>query len=170
MNLMTRRQTLAAIAQIAAASSLAACGMGSDDEPMSAVVSAPTSTDLEILASVAYDLFPHQSLSPELYIKVANSILALNDPVVDEGLNQLRGVADGIAWLEVADSNRIEILATIEGSDFFSLMRANTIAVLYSEPAFFELVGYGGSAVELGGYINRGFDDISWLPEQEAAQ
>jgi hypothetical protein len=27
----------------------------------------------------------------------------------------------------------------------------------------FDLVGYGGSAIEQGGYINRGFDDIDWL-------
>jgi hypothetical protein len=29
------------------------------------------------------------------------------------------------------------------------------------------MVGYGGSAIEQGGYINRGFDEIDWLPPQQ---
>lgn len=170
MNLITRRQILVAIAQIAATTSLVSCGAGTEDAPLSATTSLNGVSDLEVLASVAFDLFPYQSLSPELYVKVANSILALNDPRVTEGLKQLHDLSDQQSWLKISDDQRINILTTLQQSEFFGLMRANTIAVIYSEPAFFELVGYGGSAIEFGGYINRGFDDIDWLPEQESAQ
>lgn len=169
MNLMTRRKMLIAIANIAAVSTLVACGAGSEDSEISSTAMVQPD-DIEILASLAYDLFPYEALPPELYIKVANSILELNDPLVEEGLNQIYTLGNNQSWLEIPDEQRMNILTEIQQSDFFGLIRANTIAVIYSEPEFFDLVGYGGSAIEFGGYINRGFDDIDWLPEQELGQ
>lgn len=170
MNVMTRRKILAAIARIAAATTLTSCGMSSDEEPAAVGAVDVQASDLEMLASVAYELFPYQSLSPEHYVKVANAILALNDSIVTDGLMQLRALSNEQSWLALPDAERISILAEMQESNFFGLMRANTITIIYSEPAFFELVGYGGSAIEYGGYLNRGFDDIDWLPEQEAGQ
>ena len=69
------------------------------------------------------------------------------------------------SWLEADETLRLDLLGLLERSAFFTTMRATTIEVLYRDPAVFELVGYGGSAIEKGGYINRGFADISWLPE-----
>ena len=43
-------------------------------------------------------------------------------------------------------------------------MRSTTIEHLYRNREVWQLVGYEGSSVEYGGYIDRGFDDIDWLP------
>ena len=37
-------------------------------------------------------------------------------------------------------------------------------AELYYLPAVWALLGFEGSSVEFGGYVDRGFDDIDWLP------
>jgi hypothetical protein len=36
---------------------------------------------------------------------------------------------------------------------------------LYALPAVWQAIGYPGSSLEFGGYRNRGYDDIDWLPE-----
>jgi hypothetical protein len=60
-------------------------------------------------------------------------------------------------------------LASLEGTPFFAALRAGTVEVLYRSPEVFALVGYGGSAIEYGGYLNRGFDEIDWLPQAQTA-
>lgn len=164
MNLVTRRQTLKLIAQIAAGLSLTACGVDSNDEASLASESAQGNTDVEILASIAYELFPFQALSPVLYVNVAERVLGLGDPIVTEGLEVIRSIAGEQSWLSLQDEQRVEILSSIDESRFFTLMRATSIAVLYQDQETLDLVGYGGSAIEKGGYLNRGFNDITWLP------
>ena len=41
----------------------------------------------------------------------------------------------------------------------------HTIDVLYRNEEVLTFLGYQGSSIEYGGYLNRGFDDIDWLPE-----
>jgi hypothetical protein len=151
----TRRQALIAITQLIASTTLMSC---SSDASKTVEVS-----DLETLASVSYDLFPHQSLPYELYIEVAQRLLALDDSLVTDGLASLHSASDNQSWIDVPEAERIEILTAMEQSGFFALLRSTTIDVIYKTPEMFDLVGYGGSAIEQGGYINRGFDDITWI-------
>ena len=171
MNLITRRRALLAIAQIAATTSLISCGSSDNTEEVS-VAEDPNieHSDLSAIASVAYDLFPHETLPPELYIKVAQRVLDLNSPVVVEGIEQLKSNAVNKRWIDLDEAQRISVLTTLEKSEFFALIRSTTIDVLYKTPEMFELVGYGGSAIEKGGYLHRGFNDIDWLPATENAQ
>jgi hypothetical protein len=43
-------------------------------------------------------------------------------------------------------------------------VRTKTIGGLYGNPQVYQMFGYGGPSAELGGYIDRGFNDIGWLP------
>lgn len=163
---LTRRDMLLCISALATAT-VASC-----EDPSETVIPAagPTpagGSDLQILASVAYDLFPFPALAPELYIKAAEALLALNAPVVVEGLLQLRNASGTTAWMDLPEAQRIEVLTALEDSPFFTVARATTIAVLFRDQAVFDLVGYGGSAIEQGGYLNRGFEQITWLPEAQ---
>ena len=159
MSGLTRRAALAAIAQLAAAASLAGCSMGSDDTASSG------GNDVETLASVAYDLFPYDNLEPAVYVKAAEAIIATGDPMVADGLKQLSGKVNAKRWKDVPEAGRIAALTSLQDSDFFALIRSTSANVLYNNPAVWEIVGYGGPALEKGGYINRGFNDVSWLPE-----
>ena len=40
-----------------------------------------------------------------------------------------------------------------------------TIAVFYNNPLVWQAFGYEGEAFDYGGYIERGFDDLGWLPD-----
>lgn len=164
ISLLQRRQVLLAIAQIAGAASLSACG-GAAEAPAAAAPQGDT--DLALLASVAYDLFPFPALDAAMYVRVAERLLQAGNPAVPEGLMLLRAAVADQPWTEVEESRRLAVLGDMQATPFFAAVRAATLEVLYRSPEVFAMVGYGGSAIEQGGYINRGFGDIDWLPAQQ---
>ncbi len=155
-----RRQVLLAISQLALASALAAC----TDAAQQAAPAPAGDSDLELLASVAYDLFPYPALNAAMYVRIGEHLLQGGNPALADGLQQLRTAVGGMPWKEVDEARRIAVLTEIEGSPFFAAVRAGSLEVLYRSPEVFAMVGYGGSAIEQGGYLNRGFDAIDWLP------
>jgi len=100
-----------------------------------------------------------------LYVTIAQRMLDLDSPAVTEALAMLQENNGSTPWLELDETQRIELLSMLEQGAFFTTMRATAIEVLFRDPEVFALLGYGGSAIEQGGYINRGFADITWLPE-----
>lgn len=82
--------------------------------------------------------------------------------MIAAGLENLRGRMG--SWIDTPEEERLRILESLENSEFFATLRNLSVTRLYRQPAVWALLGYGGSAVEHGGYINRGFDDIAWLP------
>ncbi len=59
------------------------------------------------------------------------------------------------------------LLQRIEQTDFFKKIRGDLVVSLYNQKELWPKFGYEGSSAEHGGYINRGFDDIDWLPKAE---
>ncbi len=48
---------------------------------------------------------------------------------------------------------------------FSRRLRGDLIVSLYNNKEVWPKFGYEGSSAEHGGYINRGFADIDWLPK-----
>lgn len=123
----------------------------------------------QTLLVVARQLFPHDRLGDQYYAAVVEAVdkQAASDPalrqLLTDGVARLDG-ARGIAWLQLSDGARHAVLKSVEGSEFFTTFRMATINNLYTNPLVYRLFGYEGSSVEYGGYIERGFDDIGWLP------
>jgi hypothetical protein len=157
--LTTRRQVLVTISQLAAAATLAACTRSGNQ-----ATGTSGGPDLELLASVAYDILPYAELTPDLYVKAAQQILDLHDAGMPDGLKKLRDASNNVPWKDLAEPDRVAILTSMQDTPFFEVLRSNTLLVLLREPATFAVVGYGGSAMQFGGYLHRGFNDISWLP------
>ncbi len=157
---LRRRKMLLAISQLALAAALTACG----NAEQKVAPAAAGDSDLELLASVAYDLFPYAGLQADLYVQVGDHLLKASNPVITAGLQQLRTVVGSAPWKQVDEAKRLAVLTELQTSPFFAALRAGALEVLYRAPEMFALVGYGGSAIEQGGYINRGFADIDWLP------
>lgn len=153
-----RRKFLVAISHLAAVSALAACGR---KEVPAAEKSGES--DLDLLAGVAYDLLPFSELPPASYRKAAQQIMDLNNADVVAGLAKLREFSRSTAWRDLPEADRLTLLSSWQDSSFFSVLRANTVRALLRDPATFAIVGYGGPSIQLGGYLNRGFDDITWL-------
>jgi hypothetical protein len=123
----------------------------------------------QTLLVMARQLFPHDRLGDQYYAAVIDAVdkQAASDPalrkLLAEGVAQLDG-ARGIRWVELSSGARSAVLKMAETSEFFSTMRTATINHLYGNPLVCRFFGFEGSSVEHGGYINRGFDDIGWLP------
>jgi len=39
------------------------------------------------------------------------------------------------------------------------------VVALYDDREVWNLLGYEGPSYDKGGYLNRGFDDLDWLPK-----
>jgi len=61
------------------------------------------------------------------------------------------------------EADRTAILKSIESDAFFQTIRGGLVVGLYNQPEVWSMLGYEGSSFEHGGYLNRGFDDVSWL-------
>jgi hypothetical protein len=53
----------------------------------------------------------------------------------------------------------------IEETEFFKKLRSDLVVSLYNQKDLWPKFGYEGASAEKGGYLHRGFDDISWLPK-----
>lgn len=124
-----------------------------------------------VLLGVTRTLFPHEILGDRFYWPIVASIdAAMSDESTAEAVRTgLAALGAGFAELDAAA--REAALARLEGTPFFTLAYNETINGLYTNRELWKLFGYEGSSVEHGGYINRGFDKIDWLPaDGEGAQ
>jgi hypothetical protein len=64
-----------------------------------------------------------------------------------------------IGW----ETQRVQLLRDIEKTTFFQRIRGSLITGIYNNQEAWPLFGYEGESAPMGGYPNRGFDDISWL-------
>jgi len=125
------------------------------------------------LLQMARDIYPHDRFGDALY---AAAIRQHEDRAVTDAEFQ-QFLADGVADLDARaveaghasytaagwEADRVAILHGIEDQPFFQTIRGSLVVGLYNQPAVWELLGYEGSSVEHGGYLERGFDDIAWL-------
>jgi hypothetical protein len=123
----------------------------------------------ETLMVMARQLFPHDRLGEQYYAVVVDAVdkQAAGDAalrkLLTEGVAGL-DAARGLPWLQLSAGARSAVLRSVENGEFFSSMRSATINNLYTNPLVYRFFGFEGSSVEYGGYIDRGFDDIGWLP------
>ena len=59
-------------------------------------------------------------------------------------------------------------MQAIEGRPFFNTVRGQCVTSLYDNDMAFAVFGYEGACFEKGGYIQRGFQDLKWLPAPPA--
>jgi hypothetical protein len=115
-------------------------------------------------------LYPHDSVADAAYAQVADALLAdagrarAQRDLLLAGERALNRSASG-GWLRLAEEDQISALRAIEGDPFFVAVRNGVRDRLYALPAVWKAIGYPGSSLEFGGYLNRGYADINWLPE-----
>ena len=80
-----------------------------------------------------------------------------------QGLESLATAAGG-SFADADDATALALLRDIEGAEFFRFVRGVTVVTLYNDHEVWDLLGYEGSSYEKGGYVDRGFDDLDWLP------
>ena len=110
-------------------------------------------------------LYPHDALADATYADVVKGLVSDSETLSAcvEALNAARS-SD---WLGLREDEQIAVMREIEDSPYFTTVRYKVQGGLYNHPDLWQLIGYPGSSLEFGGYIDRGFDDIDWLPEDE---
>lgn len=119
-------------------------------------------TGLLTLVAAMQRLVPHGSLDPAVYRDAVLAFMssAADDPVIAAGLEEL--VAR--KFLEQPEAGQVALLAGIEGTPFFDSVRDAAVRGVYGDERSWDMLGYGGDASRFGGYVDRGFNDIDWLP------
>ena len=124
------------------------------------------------MAALARTLYPHDALPDAVYARVSAKL----DEAAREDAAQAQVVNDGVAdldgrgdqpFVERSAEQQLADAKAIAGSDFFELVRSTAVVEIYSDPQTWKLLGYEGRRSTKGGYIDRGFNDLDWLPDPE---
>jgi hypothetical protein len=130
----------------------------------------PDDVTMRAMVRMARLLYPHDAMSDAIYGEILDNTLAAtaSDGSFAEALNaaeQALDAARSADWVDLDESQQIAVMHELEGEGFFAAIQGAVRGGLYFHPEFWKHIGYPGSSKELGGYINRGSDDIDWLPE-----
>lgn len=131
--------------------------------------------EIDELAAYSHTLLPILPESHPRYRQVADKLanLAVQDvnmaAFIGGGLKET-GFPDRRTWQEMNTDERTSLIAIQQNTPFFGFLRWTTTEIVMRDPVLWERLGYEGSAIEHGGYIHRGFDDIDWLPQATREQ
>ena len=128
--------------------------------------------DKSLLVRILRVAFPHDSFPDGPYERTATTMLEQAGEslwyslVLKKGLVTLQDV-DGTSFndLDVLDATRV--LHRVQTTEFFGFIRRTAVLTLYDHEDVWELLGYEGPSFDQGGYLQRGFDDLDWLPEPQ---
>ena len=171
-DLITRRSfarqfgfTVAAggVAALLAPPLLQAATAGIDEAALSAA-------DLESIALYSHTLCPMLAPADPHYRAVTATVAQASrqNPataaLIREGLNTINRPGKP-GFVALTPDQRAEIVLSQQGTALFNYLHWLTAESVLRDPTLWKQIGYQGSAIEFGGYLNRGFDDIDWLPK-----
>ena len=120
-------------------------------------------------------IFPHENM-PEainaIAVKDLDTAAAGDAGMADtplaqairEGLERLDEETGG-DWMAADPDAQLAAVEAITDTELFHTVRGRCITSLYDNDLAFAHFGYEGEAFSKGGYLGRGFDDLSWLPD-----
>lgn len=123
-----------------------------------------------LLTRMVRVMFPHERFPDGPYERTADAILeAAGDDIrmraqLDQGLRDL-DVAGSAPFEQLSDEQALDVLRGMSSTEFFEAVRAKTILTLYNDPEVWQLLGWEGESYSKGGYLERGFADLDWLPD-----
>lgn len=133
-------------------------------------------TQADQLLRMVQDIYPHPKLlTLAHYQTVAATVTskigadAAKAVALKEGLVRINAKAQalhGKPYTKITDANSREgVLRHFQNEAFFQNVRWAAYFAIYDNKKIWPLFGYEGSSVEHGGYIDRGFSDITFVPK-----
>ncbi len=122
------------------------------------------------ITAAARTMYPHDALPDAVYARVADKLVegAEGSP------ETARTIEEGVAILnhdrvfaEMSADLQLKVVEGVEDTEFFELVRSTAVVEIYTDERTWQLVGYEGPSFDKGGYIDRGFNDLDWLPDPE---
>jgi hypothetical protein len=165
---MTRRQLLSRSVAVGASFVVGAGFVASGNAAWAMETNAIKPESMATLIQMARDIYPHDQVGDEFYASAVKGYdSAENAEQVEAGITELNAAAAAAGhadYLSIGwEEDRVAVLKAIEGGVFFQTIRAGLVTGLYNQKALWPIFGYEGESFTLGGYIERGFDDINWL-------
>jgi hypothetical protein len=75
--------------------------------------------------------------------------------------------AMGVKWIELSPGYQ---LATLQAQPkLLDTVKGKAVVAIYNNPLVWRHFGYEGPSFQYGGYIRRGFNDLTWLPDPPEA-
>ena len=125
-----------------------------------------------LLVKMLRVMFPHKNFSDGPYEEAAEAVInaAKSTPgqmiILYNGLRELENNSFSTLDPVVATS----YLERIEKTPFFAVVQSSGLVALYNNHEVWKKLGYEGPSFDLGGYLNRGFNDLDWLPEPRISE
>ena len=114
--------------------------------------------------------FPHDNFPAGAYERTAQAVLdkAAIDPrlhgLLVQGLSDLDEERE-VPFSQLPPAIAALVLRGLDGTPFLCGVVDLAVVALYDDHEVWQILGYEGAAYDKGGYIDRGFDDLDWLPE-----
>lgn len=112
-------------------------------------------------------MFPHERFSDGPYERTADAVFNASGGTVAEKVSFAAALHDlnAAGFAKLDDKAAYKHLQSIEKTGFFQLVRSTAVVALYDDKEVWDALGYEGPSFDKGGYINRGFNDLDWLPD-----
>ncbi len=121
------------------------------------------------LLLMARRVYPHEDLPDAVYALLVKDIdEACRDEAVRDlvgaGIDALNRDAGG-DWAAATPRRQLAILEAMPTDPFFQKIRSQCVTSIYDNQMAYKHFGYEGETWSKGGYIKRGFNDLTWLPD-----
>lgn len=116
------------------------------------------------LSRLLRGMYPHDQFPDGPYRRCAEVVRDDAQTDLVAGLARLDELA-GAPFKDVDEASLRRLVDDLGRDDFIVAVHSVAVNTLYDDHEVWEILGYEGSSFEKGGYINRGFDDLDWLPE-----
>lgn len=165
---LTRRELLARSTAAGASFVVGSGFLAAPNAAWAAELEALAPETFATLVQMARDIYPHDKVGDEYYVLAVKGYDTADAAAgVEAGIAGLNSAAQGKGFASYLDAgwerDRVDILRSMEDSAFFQQIRGGLVTGLYNQKAVWPIFGYEGASFELGGYLNRGFNDINWL-------
>ena len=122
-----------------------------------------------VLARMVRLYYPHDNVADDVYVQTVDSILsaAASDPQLQQLLDVAHAALDSAGdhrFTELDAESQLAAMTKVQDEAFFTAIKFQVLARFYAHPEVWKAMNYPGSSVEHGGYVERGFNDIDWLP------
>ena len=163
-NIFTRRDLITRSVGVAGVFTLGGSFIAAADAAWALEVKHLQPQTMASLVQLARDIYPHDRIGDEFYaIAVKGYDTPEQAPNIEAGISMLDNMSGGnylsIGW----EADRNAVLRRIQDTDFFQMIRGGLVVGLYNQKEVWPIFGYEGESYSKGGYVDRGFNDISWL-------
>ena len=170
-NTFSRRKFLARSSLTAAtAVALTVSGQGLNGQAWALSTSVLDKHQADTLTRMSRHIYPHDNLG-DMYYAASTEALdgkASSDKTLakqlKDGLAALDSAMPG-KFLDLSEGTQSRIIDSISDTPFFQTVRGHMVVALYNNPLVWRYFGYEGPSFPHGGYLERGFNDINWLPK-----